>query len=205
MNDTIILVSLIVGFFAITIFALGALIWVRSKEQNRQDSKGIDDAVARMDAALDAALVEINKIGSLVKKEIDEKYQAMLFLYDLVDDKKKEIEELDTSEVDATVLAEYLENHVSELKLMQEKMGEMSDLDASDGGLDMLLGRNSEDVDEGLDSAGEEWKRPVFANPKHEKIWDMHQSGKSISEIAKELRMGKGEVKLILNLAGRAG
>ena len=199
MNETVILVSLIVGFFAITIFALVALLVVRRREQTRQDSKGIDDAIARMDSALDSALVEINKIGTLVKKEIDEKYQAILFLYDLVDNKKKEIEAIDPSEIDTTVLAQYLENHVSELKLVPKD-------DVVNEGInpiDVLLNRDTDDSD--FDTLEDDFEllRPRFSNAKHAKIWNMRQQGKNISEIAKELGMGKGEVKLILDLAKR--
>ena len=205
MNETIILIALIVGFFAITVFALSALLVVRRREQGRHDSKGADDVVARMDAALDAALIEINKMGTLVKKEVDEKYQSMLFLYNLVEDKKKEIEEIDAPEFDTAMLAQYLENHVSELKLTHEKV-EIKQESIGEGvnPLDLLLGRDAPGLDVDLDSdanaPGENQKRPTFANPKHEQIWDMRQQGKNIAEIAKELGMGKGEVKLILDL-----
>ena len=192
MNETVILVSLIVGFFAITIFALGALIVVRRREQTRHDSKGMDDAIARMDSALDSALVEINKIGTLVKSEMDEKYQAMLFLYDLIDNKKKEIEEI--PEVDTTMISQYLESHVAKLN-MSHSLSEVLEDDINP--IDVLLNREVEEIEE-VEVVRE---RPVFANPRHAQIWDLRQEGKAVSEIAKEMGMGKGEVQLILNLA----
>lgn len=193
MNETIILVSLIIGFFAITIFALVALLVVRRREQTRQDSKGMDDAIARMDSALDSALVEINKMGTLVKKEMDEKYQAMLFLYDLVDNKKKEIEEIDTPEIDTAMLSQYLENH-----LVQNK-GDTQEEEVDP--IDFLLDRVAEEAEE--KEAATVRERPVFTNKRHAQIWDLRQTGKPVSEIAKELSMGKGEVQLILDLAGK--
>jgi len=200
LNETIILVSLIVGFFAITIFALVALLAVRKREQNRQDSKGTDDAIARMDAALDSALVEMNKVGTLIKTEIDEKYQAMLFLYDLVDKKKAEIEkeiseiEIEAPEIDTTMLTQYLENHISELKLAQD-LPDKSIKNTSY--MDMKPERGS-DLD---DDVAKPKTRPHFTNPRHAQIWDMrYEDGDTVSEIARTLDMGKGEVQLILNL-----
>lgn len=190
MNETVILVALIVGFFAITIFALVALLAVRKREQATHDNRGLDDAVARMDAALDSALVEINRIGTLIKSEIDEKYQAMLFLYDMVDKKKeeiaKEIQEIESAaEMDTAVLANYLENHISELKQTNAYVSDNFD-DAVADSVDITPK-----------------PRQNITNPKHAQIWDMHADGKTVHEIAKAMNIGTGEIELILNLYKR--
>ena len=184
---TAVLVSLIAGFFAITIFALVALIVVRRKNQESRDSLKVDDAIARMDNALDSALVELNKMGSLVKQEIDEKYQAMLFLYDLVDGKMKEMESYPTpppplpevTSVTSDAIGQYLDDIKEE----------------TENPLDLLLGRSEPEP-----------QRPTkFTSPKHEQVWNMFESGKDIGQIAKELGMGKGAVKLMLDFSGRTG
>lgn len=206
MNETIILVALIVVSFATTIFALSAVFVLRRREMNNKNAKYIEASIERLDATLDSALMEINKLGGLVKKEIDEKYQAMLFLYDMVENKKKEIEEIDPSDIDTTVLAQYLESHVAELaEIKADKVTEsIPVIDEDVHALNMLLGKSPTITAEEPPVEKKEWKRPTFTNPKHELIWDMRQQGKVVAEIAKELKMGQGEVQLILDLAERA-
>jgi len=205
----IVLVVLIIGFSAITIFSMGALLVMRRREQSRKDSINIEKSIADLDAALDASLAEINKMGALVLKDIDEKYQAMLFLYNLMEDKQKELtnevwksqeghsEALD-GDVVSDMVAQYIEAHSAKLRLIQEASENVTEED------DFSEGEHSKGVDEVPAPHLIFSKRPTFANPRHKQIWEMHEQGVNVPDIAKELSMGQGEVKLILELAARA-
>jgi hypothetical protein len=194
---TIILVVLIVGFLVVTVFSVAAMLVMRRREKELEISKEVVRNVDEIDTALDSALTEINKLGALIQTEIDEKYKSTLFLYKLVEDKQKEIAESSDGEVISEMMAQYIETHGEKLRSMagaivlpedlQQNLAEDEEDDAS------------EDKDETLPQ-----KEPKFTNPKHKQIWEKRESGQAVSDIAKELDMGQGEVKLILDLIDMA-
>ena len=108
-----------------------------------------------IDGAADAALEEINKTARLISDELTEKYQAMLFLYNLLEEKKKEFAVL---------------------------------LEAAPPAAPIKPAAKP---------------RRIRENPKQNKVIALHQEGLALPEIAKSLNIGQGEVKLILDLAGR--
>ncbi|MCL1844020.1 MAG: hypothetical protein FWF79_09420 [Defluviitaleaceae bacterium] len=205
MGVTVVLVALIIGFMAVTIFALSAMLVVRKREKNREDSETIEKTIEDLDSALNSALAEINKLGALVQNEINDKYKSVLFLYNLVEDKQKEIAE----SADGEVIAEILEQ---KLKMLAEKAeGSVSSQMVSEKiASENIASENiaSEKTIKTPEPAGflPEGKKPAskFTNPKHKQIWEMREGGQKVSEIAKELGMGQGEVKLILDLVERA-
>ncbi|MCL2199617.1 MAG: DUF6115 domain-containing protein [Defluviitaleaceae bacterium] len=188
---TVVLVVLIIGFMAVTVFSLAAMLVVRRREKKLEDEREIGKTVEELDAALDAALKEINRLGSLIQTEIDEKYKAMLFLYNLVDDKKKEIEESADSEVISDMMEKYIETHKDKLRLISGMPEEAPPI--------VTAPPEDDTPDEPTEK-----KPKKITNPRHKQIYDMREEGKAPAEIAKELSMGQGEVKLILDLIDRA-
>ena len=226
MDVNIVLIILIIGFTVITVVSLGALFAIRRRELNRKDSIIISRVLEDLDAASDTSLSEINKMGALVLKEIDEKYQALLFLYNLMEDKQKELtsevwkapenhEPID-GDVVSDMVAQYIEVHSAKLRQIENNDARVSDeVDSAD---EVSAG---EELSSSLDSASvvvhDEVenvpapapsvlfsKRPNFANPRHEQVWNLHEQGLNIPDIAKQLSIGQGEVRLILELAARA-
>ena len=194
MDITTILIALIIGCTAITVFSLMALLYVRRRERERdnKDTERITKTIEDLDTALNAALEEINKLGALVQKEVDEKYKSVLFLYSLVEDKQKEIEESTDSEVISDMISQFIDKH--SIKLRVDKPD-----DTTEPATKKPSGKSS-----GKPSEKPKPKNPKFTNPKHKQIWEMRESGQNVSDIAKELSMGQGEVKLILDLVERA-
>ena len=86
MGETILLVVLIVVLFLITISSVIAMVKLRGKTNSVNTE--------RIDAGFDICISELNKMGSLIKSDIDSKYKEILFLYDLIEDKHKQIEAL---------------------------------------------------------------------------------------------------------------
>ncbi|MCL2189911.1 MAG: helix-turn-helix domain-containing protein [Defluviitaleaceae bacterium] len=89
MVATVVIIALSIGMVLTAVAAIGAILWMRNREQKRDEVLQSAEALATLDEALDDALKELNKVGNLVQKEIGEKYQAMLFLYNLLEEKQK--------------------------------------------------------------------------------------------------------------------
>ncbi|MCL2386294.1 MAG: hypothetical protein FWC89_01975 [Defluviitaleaceae bacterium] len=220
MDVTFVIIALIVGFVVITVFSLVALLFVRRRERERErlDSQHIAKTIEDLDTALDSALSEINKLGALIQAEVDEKYKSILFLYNLVEDKQKEIAESADSAVISEMLAQYVEKHGAQLKLITEaSVAQISSVAASQKAAVAVAASSSNNVSNLPDIEGDNSntavavatphefkKRPKFSNPKHKQIWEMRQKGQEVPEIAKELGIGQGEVKLILDMVDRA-
>ena len=84
---TIVIVALIIGLTAIVIFSLAAFLFVRRRKYDNRDAELADLAVRELDAALDAAIKEINRLGVLVKDDVDDKYKSILFMYKLIEER----------------------------------------------------------------------------------------------------------------------
>jgi len=162
---------------------------MRRQLQKHEIVRDVEEAVAEMDKAMDAALTEINKMGSLVQKELNDKYNEILFLYNLISDKQKEIHE--EGDIVSEMVEQYLQTHKAQLQVL---------------GADVLSKtQNATIINEQPEVINPPVKsRPKFSNPRHEEIWNMRELGNNVATIAKELGMGQGEVKLILDLADRA-
>ena len=214
MDVTTVLIALIFGFMVVTIFSLTALFIVRKREKSRQsiDSERISKAIEDLDAAVDSAIKEINKLGALVQNEIDEKYKSTLFLYNLVEEKQKEIAESSDSEVIAEMVAQYVKVHSEKLKQMTEaSVAEVMQVAATAKATQKIIHRvEPESIVAEVESEPSPPEiikpktPPKFSNSKHKQIWEMRESGKTPTAIAKELNMGQGEVKLILDLLDRS-
>jgi len=192
----ILLIILIIGFLAITLSSTWALVVMRRRDQNREDSAIIEKTISDLDTALDSSLTEINKMGALVLKEVDEKYQSILFMYNLMEDKQKEL----TSEVwknpdgnqvklDSAVIAEmvekYIEAHSEKLRLIKDEVETPVEIPQVEATVQLHD------------------KPPKFSNPRHKQVWEMYERGLDVPDIAKTLGIGQGEIKLILELASR--
>lgn len=106
----------------------------------------------------DIAIDELNDMSQTVFKQFDEKYQELLFLYNLVDEKKKELESLSDPSAINPIKAEK------------------------------------------IDITVDDETRPEISIKHYAEISKLRNEGMDVSEIAKTLNIGKGEVSLILEL-----
>jgi len=220
LNLTVVLVALIIGFLAVTVFSLMALLYVRRREAERERERVLaaEDETRKtiedLDVALDAALNEINKMGALVQAEVDEKYKSMLFLYNLVEDKQKEIAEATDSGAIKGMVKRYMDAYSAKMRSGGADRAADTGKARGAGSVPTVpvasvaeAARVEEESKMGAPVAQPVVKptfTPQFTNPKHKQIWELREySGKSVPEIARELSMGQGEVKLILNLLDR--
>lgn len=173
------------------------------EELNEEQKAKIDKLLADyMDEKVDSKLAEVEgKFGEIVNEktlalgdyavtvneEIDRNHSEVMFLYNMLSEKQKEIMTTATmvddyrKDVEAFVQANQLtgESYASE---------EEAELQAA-----------VKEIDESLsDEETEEEQQP--ADSSREVILEMHKSGLSILEIAKHLGLGVGEVKLVVDL-----
>ncbi len=124
--------------------------------------QAIDDA--------DNAIEQLNKLSSDVFEEFEEKYQELLFLYQMIDDMKEKRAKVDV-EASEKVNSARVKNKNSYV---------------DDGYNEFMNSVNK--------------MKQEYKNPKYDKIQEMQKQGLSISEISKALNIGQGEIKLILEL-----
>ncbi|MCL1988127.1 MAG: hypothetical protein FWG64_09195 [Firmicutes bacterium] len=236
----------------------------------RKDNPANVDVEQVVDNVADEALEEINKTAKLVLDELNEKYNALLFVYQLMDDKQKSLENpnlagsvsdeldlTDTSSVaelakeidlpDITELADIANNaRLADISIKSfEKEVATTEETTVDSDLDFFqleekLEQLAEDSNFTEPKTEQVFDEPVLAklneeelkellnpvpppviaphvpqpppiqpdptpviHPKHAMIKELQQQGLSLSEIARRLDMGQGEIQLIIGLGGR--
>lgn len=151
-----------ISLFVAIILGIGLVIFSLLTFSNQSNNKSfgdyeIENSMKALNTSLeevDSAMLELDKMSKTIFEELDTKYQELLFLYTLIDEKKKEVAEIYSTQ-----------------KLPQKEIVTSVDKDSN-----------------------------TYKNPKLHEINNLLNEGLSISEIAKELNMGQGEVKLIIGL-----
>ena len=83
--EAVIFLSVIIG----VLLALSSFVFHILTREHHKPGEWREEIEGAVDAVCDAALDEINKTSKLVLDELDEKYKALLFVYQLMDDKEK--------------------------------------------------------------------------------------------------------------------
>lgn len=161
---SVILICLIFVGFGLIIFS------VFRKEStykiNVEEAKAVQEDLNVAIEDADGAINELNGLCSNAFDEFEEKYQELLFLYQMIEEKKN------NSSLNIKVDNE---NTKAEKKSAKEKT---------------VSSKKNEN----------KTRKSNYANPKLSDILKLQKQGLSIAEIAKELNMGQGEVKLIAEL-----
>lgn len=129
-------------------------------------------------------ITAVSEFSETVLQDIHKSHQEVMFLYDMLHDKQKNLRET-AKEVDRTsAIAKETKNELENaVKLYQEELvQEPSALEQEQTELPEV------DVEN------------VSGANNNEKILEMHKQGKSNVAIAKELGLGVGEVKLVIDL-----
>lgn len=168
MTNIILVVLIFIGF-GLIIFS------VLKKEEkfqiNIDEAKAIQEALEASIEDADNAISELNGLCSNAFEEFEEKYQELLFLYQMIQDKKEENSFYSK------------EKNSAEKEIVVEKNNTSSNKKSA---------TNKKIVDKP--------KKTNYTNPKLKDILKLQNQGLSIAEIAKKLNMGQGEVKLIAEL-----
>lgn len=170
---------------------------VRSKMQDKMEETS-EDAVEKAERSLERLtnekIMAVNEYSDTVLQEIHKNHEEVMFLYDMLNSKHANIKDT-VSKMDKAV--KQAENKVTENKVTEDKTTETETAEAKTADTSQTepliqpenspeIGFMGETVQEGQNN--------------NEKILEMHRQGKSTVAIAKELGLGVGEVKLVIDL-----
>lgn len=179
---------------------------VRSEMQDKMEETS-EDAIEKAERALERLtnekIMAVNEYSDTVLQEIHKNHEEAMFLYDMLNSKHANIKDT-VSKMDKAVKAaenKTLENKTAENKAAAEKtatdktagtVAEEKKADASQTET-LIQPENSPEI-------GFMGETVQEGQNNNEKILEMHKQGKSTVAIAKELGLGVGEVKLVIDL-----
>ena len=179
---------------------------VRSKMQDKMEETS-EDAIEKAERDLERLtnekIMAVNEYSDTVLQEIHKNHEEAMFLYDMLNSKHANIKDT-VSKMDKAVKAaenKTLENKTAENKAAAEKtatdktagtVAEEKTADASQTET-LIQPENSPEI-------GFMGETVQEGQNNNEKILEMHKQGKSTVAIAKELGLGVGEVKLVIDL-----
>lgn len=179
---------------------------VRSKMQDKMGETS-EDAIGKAERALERLtnekIMAVNEYSDTVLQEIHKNHEEAMFLYDMLNSKHANIKDT-VSKMDKAVKAaenKTLENKTAENKAAAEKTatdktaGTVAEEKTADAFQTETLIQPENSPEIGF--MGETVQEGQNNN---EKILEMHKQGKSTVAIAKELGLGVGEVKLVIDL-----
>lgn len=141
-------------------------------EKKMQDIE--DKTEARLDKISNTKILEMNEYADGVLKEINRNHNEVMFMYDMLNEKDKEIKTT-VKDVNVTRMNRgYAYNDAKQQSAMEEPKIVMQDIE------DFVL-------DDSLST--------------HDKIRKLYSNGYNDVEIAKRLKIGVGEVRLVINLS----
>ncbi len=150
----------------------------------------VDYAVEKTERSLERVsnekIMAVNEYSDTVLEDINKNHQEVMFLYDMLNDKHENIKST-VSQIEKTVKE-------AEAAGVQPPAQEIPAEEAkeSDRVQETPEESQAEDIsfrDEGFDKEN-----------RNEKILELHNAGRTNVEIAKELGLGVGEVKLVIDL-----
>lgn len=189
---------------------------VRSKMQDKMEETS-EDAIEKAERSLERLtnekIMAVNEYSDTVLQEIHKNHEEVMFLYDMLNSKHANIKDT-VSKMDKAVKA--AENKTVENKTAENKTAEnkaTADKNAVDKtAADKTAGTMAEEKiadtsqtesliqPENSPEIGFMGETVQEGQNNNEKILEMHRQGKSTVAIAKELGLGVGEVKLVIDL-----
>ena len=179
---------------------------VRSKMQDKMEETS-EDTIEKAERALERLtnekIMAVNEYSDTGVQEIHKNHEEAMFLYDMLNSKHANIKDT-VSKMDKAVKAvenKTLENKTAENKAAADKtaadktagtVAEEKTADASQTE-SLIQPENSPEI-------GFMGETVQEGQNNNEKILEMHKQGKSTVAIAKELGLGVGEVKLVIDL-----
>ena len=189
---------------------------VRSKMQDKMEETS-EDAIEKAERSLERLtnekIMAVNEYSDTVLQEIHKNHEEAMFLYDMLNSKHANIKDT-VSKMDKAVKAaenKTAENKAAENKTVENKTAEnkaAADKTAVDKTAGTMAEEKTADTSrtesliqpENSPEIGFMGETVQEGQNNNEKILEMHRQGKSTVAIAKELGLGVGEVKLVIDL-----
>lgn len=173
---------------------------VRAQVQDKVEETS-EDVVEKAERSLERLtnekIMAVNEYSDTVLQEIHKNHEEAMFLYDMLNSKHANIKDT-ISKMDKAVKAvenKTAENKVAEDKTVTDKTAGMVEEKIADTPKTepLIQPENSPEIGFMGETAQE-------GQNNNEKILEMHRQGKSTVAIARELGLGVGEVKLVIDL-----
>ena len=184
---------------------------VRSKMQGKMEETS-EDAIEKAERSLERLtnekIMAVDEYSDTVLQEIHKNHEEVMFLYDMLNSKYANIKDT-VSKMDKAVKAaknKTAENKTAENKTAENKVA--ADKTAADKTAGTMAEEKTADTSqtesliqpENSPEIGFMGETVQEGQNNNEKILEMHRQGKSTVAIAKELGLGVGEVKLVIDL-----
>ena len=178
---------------------------VRSKMQDKMEETS-GDAIEKAERSLERLtnekIMAVNEYSDTVLQEIHKNHEEAMFLYDMLNSKHANIKDT-VSKMDKAVKA--AENKTLENKTAENKAAEKTATDKTAGTVAEEKAADASQTEtliqpENSPEIGFMGETVQEGQNNNEKILEMHRQGKSTVAIAKELGLGVGEVKLVIDL-----
>lgn len=178
---------------------------VRAQVQDKVEETS-EDVVEKAERSLERLtnekIMAVNEYSDTVLQEIHKNHEEAMFLYDMLNSKHANIKDT-ISKMDKAVKA--VENKTAENKVVEDKTA--TDKTATDKTAGMVEEKTADTPKtepliqpENSPEIGFMGETVQEGQNNNEKILEMHRQGKSTVAIAKELGLGVGEVKLVIDL-----
>ena len=183
---------------------------VRAQVQDKVEETS-EDVVEKAERSLERLtnekIMAVNEYSNTVLQEIHKNHEEAMFLYDMLNSKHANIKDT-ISKMDKAVKA--VENKTAENKVVEDKTATdktATDKTATDKTAGMVEEKTADTPKtepliqlENSPEIGFMGETVQEGQNNNEKILEMHRQGKSTVAIAKELGLGVGEVKLVIDL-----
>ncbi len=175
--DGMILTFILIGIIIIIVsFLFAKYDHYVEEEELKMHTKRVDDRI-NYDEVRDKIL-ELNEYGEYLKEELDKKHKELLFLYQMILEKQKELQIYSLEKQVGINIEETISPHSNPVYISKE---------------DAMVDVKAEDNDKVTKDAN--------GNRNYNKeILDLSLAGYKTHEIAKKLKIGQGQVELVLNL-----
>ena len=165
----------------------------------------IDDKVEQMEIRVDKITTQkIMALGDYyedINRKINESHDEVMFLYNMLNDKEETLKNTvrDIEAVKVSVKNMNTKSKDAE-KSKMPLSSENKSASQTDNGVTGVYGNNTKKTVSNASSEEKNKEKNTNMGNNNQKILDMHAQGKTIIEIAKELGLGVGEVRLVVDL-----
>ena len=183
---------------------------VRAQVQDKVEETSedvVEKAGRSLERLTNEKIMAVNEYSDTVLQEIHKNHEEAMFLYDMLNSKHANIKDT-ISKMDKAVKA--VENKTAENKVVEDKTATdktATDKTATDKTAGMVEEKTADTPKtepliqlENSPEIGFMGETVQEGQNNNEKILEMHRQGKSTVAIAKELGLGVGEVKLVIDL-----
>ena len=167
----------------------------------------VDEAVAysmekterSLERITNEKIMAVSEYSDTVLSEIHRNHEEAMFLYDMLNDKHTNLKDTMSK---ASLAAKEITNTAKEAEAVVNTMHRLTgnQNDFSTPGLSEVPATPMEDNQDTNESEKQQENEEAEFDNRNERVLDLYKQGKSLVTVAKELEMGVGEVKLIIDL-----